>query len=106
MITGMSASAGSAFSAVSTAQPSMPGIMTSSVIASGRDLSRQPERLLPAPGGDHAEALAAEEALHQVAHRRLVVDHQHRAGARVPGAASTRAPPREPLPTSTGRRAR
>src|SRR5919106_816305 len=35
MTTGMSARSGSALSAVSTAQPSMPGIITSSVIASG-----------------------------------------------------------------------
>ncbi len=36
MITGMSARAESAFSAERTAHPSIPGIMTSSVIASGR----------------------------------------------------------------------
>ena len=36
MITGMSATSGSALRADRTAQPSMPGIMTSSVIASGR----------------------------------------------------------------------
>src|SRR5215468_5389243 len=66
--TGISAISGFAFSAESTAQPSIPGIMTSSVIASGRS--------------DDTESLSGEEALHQIPHRRLVVDDQHGADTR------------------------
>src|SRR5260370_586380 len=49
MITGMSATAASALSADSTAQPSIPGIMTSRVIASGRS-SRARRRPSSPPG--------------------------------------------------------
>ena len=93
MITGMSASSGSALSADSTAQPSMPGIITSSVMASGRSsrASRSPSS--PPRRGDDRKPSLREEALHQVAHRRVVVDHQHGADARRhaarPGARAT-----------------
>ena len=85
MTTGMSAVAASAFSAASTAQPSMPGIITSSVMASGASSRASRSASSPRAGRDHAEALAPEEALHQLADRRVVVDHQHRAPARVAG---------------------
>ena len=39
----------------------------------------QAQALLAPGGGEHPEALPGEGALQQVAHRRVVVDHQHRA---------------------------
>src|SRR5882672_6655961 len=81
MMTGTSATSGSALSADRTAQPSIPGIMTSSVIASAK-LAGPSQALLAASRGDDPEPLLGEEALHQVPHRRLVVDHQHGADAR------------------------
>ena len=40
----------------------------------------QAQALLAPGGGEHPEALPGQGALQQVAHRRVVVDHQHRAG--------------------------
>ena len=65
----------------------------------------QAQALLAPGGGEHPEALPGEGALQQVAHRRVVVDHQHRprrAGgvhrARPLDPAPARAPARTPAP--------
>ena len=72
---------GSAFSAVSTAQPSMPGIITSSVMTAGWSSWREFEAALAVGGDFDAVAVLAERALHQVAHVGVVVDDEHRARA-------------------------
>ena len=72
-------SSGSALSVASTAQPSMPGIMTSRVMAAGRTRARQRETLLARGRGDDPEAFLREEARQQVVDDGIVVDHEHRA---------------------------
>ena len=38
----------------------------------------EPQSLLSICGGDHVQAFPVQKALHQVAHRRVVVDDEHR----------------------------
>ena len=83
MTTGMSASSGSALSAVSTAQPSMPGIITSSVIDVGLQFARQLQAFLAARAPSQRDSLLLrQEACQQVAHRGVVVDDQHHVASR------------------------
>ena len=58
-------------------QPSMPGIMTSSVIAAGRTLARQREALRPPWARRRPESPPSQEPRHQIVHDRIVVDHEH-----------------------------
>ena len=55
----------------------MPGIITSSVITAGLSCLASSSPVWPSAGQLHPEAFLAQRALHQVAHRRVIIDHQH-----------------------------
>jgi hypothetical protein len=73
MMTGMSASAGSALSRGQYCPAVLPGITTSSVIAIGPGLHRQPEAGFARGGFDHAEPYLAQGTHQDVAGRGIVV---------------------------------
>ena len=104
MMTGMSASAGSAFSAESTLQPSIFGIAMSSVITSGRASLAQPEPVLAVARQRDPIAFLASIARTGPGHR-VVVDHQHRRAAPVADSPTARrvAVRPEPAPAASGR---
>ena len=80
MIVGMSAVWASAFRAASTAQPSMPGMTTSRMIAEGCSClaSRSPSS--PLLGGPGPIALLVKTATHQFTDRDVIIDDEHEIG--------------------------
>ena len=98
--TGIGEVSGSALSARSTVQPSMPGISTSRLITSGRFSRASRSASSPDAATSDAEALLLEAARDQLARRLVVVDDEHErrrtAGVRGarggrPGAGASRA---------------
>ena len=69
MTTGMSESSGLHLSALSTAQPSIPGMMTSRVMADGRSSRARLRPSAPLGGADDVEAFLGQESGHEVAAR-------------------------------------
>ena len=57
----------------------MPGIITSSVMATGRNWRARRSPSSPPAAVAHAKAFLAQKTLHQVALRRVVINHQHAA---------------------------
>ena len=60
-------------------RPLVRALLAASLVGIGPLFTRKVQPFLAVGSGEHMEAFLTQEALHEVAHHRLVIDHQHRA---------------------------